>query len=113
MRTAALFCERRGWGIGARIVSIGFRSPPADGRKNVADGDSRGEKAEPIRLKNPGRGDRAVLIIADLLSPLCGSACSPRHVIPRLGRCEKIAAQEVAAGLPRHIYCVLRTAMAG
>jgi len=37
-----------------------------------------------MRLKSPGRGDRAVLIIADLLSPLRGSACSLGAVIPRL-----------------------------
>jgi len=42
----------------------------------VAHGDSRGEKAGPIRLKSPGRGGRPVLMIADLLSPLRGSARS-------------------------------------
>jgi hypothetical protein len=37
-----------------------------------------------MRLKSPGRGDRPALIIADLLSPLRGSACSLSAVIPRL-----------------------------
>jgi hypothetical protein len=62
--------------IAAPCASPEFRSPSADGRKNVAHGDSRGEKAGPIRLKSPGRGGRPVLMIADLLSPLRGSACS-------------------------------------
>ncbi|SPE23779.1 hypothetical protein SBA2_150013 [Acidobacteriia bacterium SbA2] len=50
----------------------------------MAHGDSRGEKAEPMHLKSPGRGDRAVLMTADLLSPLRGSACFLCAVIPRL-----------------------------
>ena len=36
-------------------------------------------------------GDRAVLTIADLLSPLRGSARSLCAVIPRLGSCERIS----------------------
>jgi len=35
-------------------------------------------------LKSPGRGDSAVLTIAELMSPLRGSACSLCTVIPRL-----------------------------
>ena len=61
---------------GARTGTIGFPSPSDGGRKNVAHADSRGEKAVPMRLKSPDRGDRAVLIIADILWPLRGSACS-------------------------------------
>jgi hypothetical protein len=37
-----------------------------------------------MRLKSPGRGDRVLLIIADFLSPLRGSACSLCAVNPRL-----------------------------
>jgi len=37
-----------------------------------------------MHLKSPGRGDRDVLMIANLLSPLRGSACSLCAVIPRL-----------------------------
>jgi len=40
--------------MGGGIGLIGFRSPSADGRKNVAHGDSRGEKARTMRLKSPG-----------------------------------------------------------
>ena len=47
-----------------------------------------------MRLKSPGRGDRVVLMIADLLSPLRGSACSLCPVIPRLGSCEEIGERQ-------------------
>ncbi|SPE23034.1 exported hypothetical protein [Acidobacteriia bacterium SbA2] len=74
------------------------------GRKNVAHGDSRGEKAESMRLKSPGRGDRAVLIVADLLSPLRGSACSLSAAIPRLGAVGHILAPLMRLGVGRRAY---------
>jgi len=50
----------------------------------MAHGDSRGERAGPMHLKSPGRGDRAAFMTTDLLSPLRGSACSLCAAIPRL-----------------------------
>jgi hypothetical protein len=57
-----------------------------------------------MRLKSPGRGDRAVLIIADLLSPLRGSACSLSAVIPRLAAVGHILAPLMRLGVGRRAY---------
>jgi len=101
--------------VGAPLADIGAEQARAGpgarlgGRKNVAHGGSRGEKAGPKQLESPGRGDRAALIIADLLSPPRGPGCFLCAAItgskakksaachPGRGNCRPFAALRVTA----------------